>query len=241
MIEIIRHHGTLLLIGSWPNGPLGGFAVTLVLAALGMILSFPIAILIGLARAGEWRWSRYAATAWVYAFRGIPLVMIIFWAYFVLPRVTGVAVPAFATALSAIVVYESAFLGEIVRAGLQGLPAGQFEAARSIGLSYRQAMWQVLLPQALANMLPSLVNQFVSTIKATSIVYIIGVHEITFAAQQINSFEPDKALQTFMVLACFYFAACYLISALAHYLELRLQRKRQGGSIRPSLTKPEAT
>jgi polar amino acid transport system permease protein len=240
VIEIIRHHGTLLLVGSWPNGPLGGIAVTLLLASLGMILSFPLAILIGLARIGEWRWSRYAATAWVYAFRGIPLVMIIFWAYFVLPRVTGVAVPAFATALSAIVVYESAFLGEIVRAGLQGLPPGQLEAARSIGLSYRLAMWHIMLPQALANMLPSLVNQFVSTIKATSIVYIIGVHEITFAAQQINSFEPDKALQTFMVLACFYFTVCYLISALAQYLERRLRSRRQGQASPPP-TGQEAT
>ncbi|MEI2418342.1 amino acid ABC transporter permease [Orrella sp. JC864] len=228
MLEIIQQYGAMFVVGSWPNGPLGGFAATLVLAALGIFLSFPLALLIGLARVGAWRLPRYLATAWVYAFRGIPLVMIIFWAYFVLPRMTGLVVPAFVTALCAIVVYESAFLAEIVRAGLQGLPRGQTEAARSAGLSYAQAMRHVILPQALANMLPSLVNQFVSTIKATSIVYVIGVQEVTFAAQQVNSIEMDKALQTFLVLACFYFGGCYFISLLAQRLEVRLGKKRLG-------------
>lgn len=226
MFDILSNYGMMFLVGSWPNGPIGGFAATLILAGLGVLLSFPLALLIGLARAGTLKLPRYAATIWVYTFRGIPLVMIIFWAYFLLPRMTGITVPAFVTALCAIVVYESAFLGEIVRAGLQGLPAGQTEAARAAGLTYAQTMWHVILPQALTNMLPSLVNQFVSTIKATSIVYVIGVQEVTFAAQQINSIELNSALQTFLVLAGFYFVACYFISSLAQGLELRLARKR---------------
>jgi polar amino acid transport system permease protein len=228
MLGIIQNYWILFLVGGWPDGPLGGFAVTLILAFLGMLLSFPIAIAIGIARTGAWRVPRLLATVWVYAFRGVPLVMIIFWSYFVLPRLTGIAVPAFVTALCAIIVYESAFLGEIVRAGLQGLPAGQAEAARSVGLSYGQAMRYIMLPQALVNMVPSIVNQFVSTIKATSIVYIIGVQELTFAAQQVSSMEVDKAFQTFMVLACFYFAVCYLISLIAQYLERRLHRRHAG-------------
>jgi len=228
MFDILSNYGLMFLVGSWPNGPIGGFAATLILAALGLLLSSPLALLIGLARAGSLRLPRYLATVWVYTFRGIPLVMIIFWAYFILPRMTGVTVPAFVTALCAIVVYESAFLGEIVRAGLQGLPPGQTEAARAAGLSYAKTMWHVILPQALANMVPSLVNQFVSTIKATSIVYVIGVQEVTFAAQQINSIELNSALQTFLVLAGFYFVACYCISSLAGRLENRLARKRLG-------------
>lgn len=226
MIEVLHNYGVLFLIGSWPHGPLGGFAATLILAALGLTLSFPLALVIGLARTGSRRLPRYVATAWVHAFRGIPLVMIIFWSYFVLPRVTGLTVPAFVTALCAIIVYESAFLGEIVRAGLQSVPTGQSDAARSLGLSYPQTMAYVLLPQALANMIPSLVNQFISTIKATSIVYIIGVQEVTFAAQQVNSMEIDKPLSTYLVLGGFYFAACYLISTLARHLERRLRRGR---------------
>lgn len=226
MLEILLDYGVMFLVGTWPNGPIGGFSATLILAALGMAGAFPLALLIGLARTGSWTWARWLATGWVYVFRGVPLVMTIFWAYFLLPNITGVAVSAFTTALCAIIVYESAFLGEIVRAGLEGLPRGQTEAARAGGLSYLQAMRSVIMPQALANMLPSLVNQLVSTIKATSIVYVIGVQEVTFVANQVNSIEMDKALQTFLVLACFYFVGCYAISLGAQRLEARMAKRR---------------
>lgn len=228
MLDILHQYGTMFLIGSWPNGPIGGFAATLILAGLGLGLSFPIAVVLGLARLSTFEPVRWAASAWVIVFRGIPLVMIIFWAYFIVPVLTGTTVPAFLTALCAIVVYESAFLAEIVRAGIQGLPRGQTEASRAAGLSYVQTMRYVVLPQALTNMLPSLVNQFVSTIKATSIVYVIGVNEVTFAAQQVNSIELTNALQTYLVLAGFYFAACYALSQLAQVLERRLTRRRLG-------------
>jgi polar amino acid transport system permease protein len=226
MLQVLHDYGMMFLVGSWPRGPLGGFAATLVLAAVGLAVSFPLAICLGMARTSSRRAARWPATAWVYTFRGIPLIMIIFWAYFVLPALTGATVPAFTTALCAIVLYESAFLGEIVRAGLQGLPPGQTEAARALGLSYGQTMRHVVLPQALANMIPSLVNQFVSTIKATSIVYVIGVQEVTFAAQQVNSMEMTHALQTFLVLAAFYFVPCFGLSRLAGRLERGLARKR---------------
>jgi polar amino acid transport system permease protein len=165
--------------------------------------------------------------------RGIPLIMIIVWAYYLLPVIIGDTVPPFPTALCAIIVYEAAFLAEIVRAGIQGLPAGQMEAARAAGLSYAQAMLHVVLPQALANMLPSMVNQFVSTIKATSIVYIIGVQEITYAAQQINTIETADALQTYLILAIAYFLLCLALSSLAKTIERRL-RLRQAGVSRPA-------
>jgi polar amino acid transport system permease protein len=226
MWQILHDYGLMFLVGAWPQGPLGGFAATLILAGAGLAISFPLAICLGLARTSGVRALRWPATAWVYAFRGVPLIMIIFWAYFVLPVLTGATVPAFATALCAIVLYESAFLGEIVRAGLEGMPPGQTEAARAVGLSYAQSMRHIILPQALANMIPSLVNQFVSTIKATSIVYVIGVQEVTFAAQQVNSMEMAHALQTFVVLAALYFMPCFALSRLAGRLERGLARKR---------------
>ncbi|PAS98454.1 MAG: amino acid ABC transporter permease [Candidatus Dactylopiibacterium carminicum] len=226
MLDILHEYGLMFLVGTWPVGPLGGFANTLVLAGLGLGLSFPLAMLLALARTGSIRWLKMLATVWVYTFRGIPLVMVVFWAYFLLPVMIDTTVPAFATALAAIVVYESAFLAEIVRAGLDGLPKGQMEAARSIGLSYAQAMKSVILPQALLNIIPSLVSQFVSTIKATSIVYIIGVQEITFSAQQINSIEMTRALSVFLVLAAFYFVACLELSQFARWLEARIRARQ---------------
>lgn len=226
MLDILHQYGLMFLVGTWPVGPLGGFAATLVLAGLGMGISFPIALLLALCRTGKIKVLRGVSTIWVYAFRGIPLITIIFWVYYLLPLLIGTTVPAFSTALAAIVVYESAFLAEIVRAGLEGLPNGQMEAARTIGLSYSQAMRCVVLPQALVNMIPSLLNQFVSTIKATSIVYVIGVQEIGFSAQQINSIEMTRALPVFIILAGFYFVACLGLSQFSSWLEGRI-RSRQ--------------
>ncbi|GAB2885493.1 amino acid ABC transporter permease [Paralcaligenes sp. KSB-10] len=228
MIDFLSTYGLMFLVGSWPHGPLGGFAGTLLLAGLGLMGAFPIALLIGVARTSSIRALKIGATVWVYTFRSIPLIMIIFWAYFLLPTLIGTEVPAFSTALCAIIIYESAFLAEIIRAGLEALPAGQVEASRALGLGYFKTLLSIQLPQALSNMIPSLLNQFVSTIKATSIAYIIGVQEASFSAQQINSIELTGTLRTYMILALFYFFLCALLSKLAKVLETHLDNKRIG-------------
>ena len=228
MYDFIDTYGMMFLVGSWPGGPIGGFAGTLILAALSLAAAFPIALLIGTGRTCEIKIIRALSTIWVYVFRSIPLIMIIFWAYFLLPTIMETEIPPFWTAVSAIVIYESAFLAEIIRGGLQALPAGQVEAARAMGLGYFQTLFTVQMPQALANMIPSLLNQFVSTIKATSIVYIIGVNEAAFSAQQINSIELTGTLRTYLVLALFYFLICALLSRLAKILEAHLNAKRLG-------------
>ncbi|MBB5216131.1 ABC transporter permease subunit [Parapusillimonas granuli] len=227
MIEFLHTYGLMFLVGSWPNGPIGGFAGTILLAALGLAGAFPFAMLIGIARTGTGV-TRMASTIWVYTFRSIPLIMIVFWAYFLLPVLLGTELPPFWIALAAIVVYESAFLAEIIRAGIQSVPQGQVEAARAVGLNTVQTLASVQLPQALSNMIPSLLNQFVSTIKATSIVYIIGVQEAAFAAQQINSIELTGALRTYLILALFYFFLCLVLSRLAKALENHLKDKQMG-------------
>lgn len=228
MMDFLHTYGMMFLVGSWPNGQIGGFAGTLLLAALGLLLAFPFALLIGIARTSGIRSVKTVATIWVYTFRSIPLIMIIFWAYFMLPVLTGMEIPPFSTALCAIVVYESAFLAEIIRAGLESLPRGQVEASRAIGLGYFKTLTSIQLPQALSNMIPSLLNQFVSTIKATSIVYIIGVQEATFSAQQINSIELTGTLRTYLILALFYFLLCALLSRLSKVLETHLYNRRMG-------------
>lgn len=227
MIHFLSTYGLMFLVGSWPHGPIGGFAGTLILSAVGLAGAFPIALLIGVARTGS-GFSKTAATTWVYLFRSVPLIMILFWAYFLLPVLIGMEVPPFSTALCAIIVYESAYLAEIIRAGLQSLPRGQVEASRAVGLGYFRTLAYVQLPQALSNMVPSLLNQFISTIKATSIVYIIGVQEATFAAQQVNSIVLTDAFRTYMILALFYFLLCALLSRFAKRLEVHLQNKRLG-------------
>ncbi|MGX9935300.1 amino acid ABC transporter permease [Advenella kashmirensis] len=230
MYDFIDTYGMMFLVGSWPGGPIGGFAGTLILAALSLAAAFPIALLIGTGRTCEIKIIRALSTIWVYVFRSIPLIMIIFWAYFLLPTIMETEIPPFWTAVSAIVIYESAFLAEIIRGGLQALPAGQVEAARAMGLGYFQTLFTIQIPQALTNMIPSLLNQFVSTIKATSIVYIIGVNEAAFSAQQINSIELTGTLRTYLVLALFYFLICALLSRLAKVLESHLNARRLGAT-----------
>lgn len=227
MIDFLSTYGLIFLVGSWPHGPVGGFAGTLILAALGMLGAFPVALLIGIGRTGNGVFKGLT-TVWVYFFRSIPLVMILFWAYFMLPVLTGTEIPPFATALCAIIAYESAFLAEIIRAGLESLPRGQVEASRAVGLGYFRTLLYVQLPQALSNMIPSLLNQFISTIKATSIAFVIGVGEATFAAQQINSIVLTNTFRTYIVLALFYFLLCALLSRQAKLLDVRIQKKRLG-------------
>ena len=216
------------LVGRYPTGPLGGLALTLSLAALALLLALPVGLLLGLARVSHWRWLNWPVTALVFVVRGTPLLMVVFWAYFFLPSVTGVKTDQFSTMLIALVVFDGAYLAEIVRAGIQGLPKGQMEAARSLGLSYFSAMRLVLLPQALRHMLPSLVNQFVSTLKETSLGYIIGLAEVSTIATQINSLVFVLPAQIYLVLGMTYFILCFGLSRLAFWLERRLARRRSG-------------
>ena len=228
MLELIQEYWLYFLVGQYPKGPLGGLALTIILATLGLILSMPLGLVFGLMRVSSNRWLRLPVTGFIYVVRGMPLLMVVFWAYFFLPSVTGVKTDQFWTMLIALVVFDAVYLAEIVRAGILGLPKGQMECARSLGLPYMLAMRTVILPQALRNSLPSLVNQFISTIKETSLGYIIGLAEVTFIATQINSLVFTKPAQVFGILGLTYFVLCFGLSRLAFWIERRLERKGLG-------------
>lgn len=226
MGEIFEHYIPTLLIGQYPNGPLGGLALTLILSVLGLSLAFPISIVIALCRISPYAVLKWPSTIFVYVIRGVPLVMLVFWSYFLVPALIGRPTSAFSTLVVTLVLYQAAYMSEIVRAGIEALPLGQNEASRSLGLSYGQTMLQVILPQAIYNMLPSLISQFVSTIKETSIGYVIGVHELTYSAGQVNSALLTKPLEVFITLSLIYYAICYTLTKTAHILELRVERRR---------------
>jgi polar amino acid transport system permease protein len=228
VLLILRDYGTLLLVGQYPNGPLGGLAITLVLSVLGLLLAFPLGVAIALARISPFGWLRIPAAAVIYVVRGVPLLMFIFWVYFFVPVLTGRTVSGFTTMVITLVIYQAAYLAEIVRAGIEGLPGGQTEAARAMGLSYTQTMTKVVLPQALYNMVPTLVSQFVSTIKETSLGYVISVNEVTFAANQINSSLMTQPFQVYFILAGIYFCLCFSLTRLARFLERRIADRREG-------------
>jgi polar amino acid transport system permease protein len=154
--------------------------------------------------------------------------MIIFWGYFLVPLLIGRVVPGFVTMVVALVIYEAAFLSEIVRAGIEALPRGQSDAARALGHSHLGSMRYVILPQALYNMMPSILSQFVSTIKDTTLGYVINVPELTFAANQINNRLLTKPFEVFFILAMIYFIVCWTLTQLANWLERRIAAKRAG-------------
>jgi polar amino acid transport system permease protein len=147
--------------------------------------------------------------------------------------------------LCTLVLYEGCYLSEVVRAGIQALPKGQTEAARSLGHGYVSRMRYVILPQALYNMLPSMLSQFISTIQDTTLGYVINVQELTFAANQINNQLLTEPFQVFFILAITYFAVCFSLTGLTHLVERRVARRRQGdagrrGEIAPGLILPGA-
>jgi len=230
MRELIETYWLYFLVGQYPSGPLGGLALTLVLASCALLLAMPLGLALGVARLSPWRALRWPVTAAVFVVRGTPLLMVIFWAYFFLPTLTGVKTSQFGTMLIALVVFDGVYLAEIVRAGIVGLGAGQAEAARSLGLSHLQALRHVLLPQALRHMLPSLVNQFVSTIKETSLGYIIGLSEVSFIATQINVQVFTKPAQVYLWLGLAYFLLCFGLSRLAYWVEARGRRSTTAGA-----------
>jgi polar amino acid transport system permease protein len=227
MIELVRDYWVYFLIGQYPNGPLGGLALTVLLAAMGLVLALPFGLLLGLARVSPWRWLRWPVTTVAFVVRGTPLLMVVFWAYFFLPTVTGHKTDQFGTMLVALIVFDAAYLAEIVHAGLQALPRGQLQAAMSLGLTRGQALRGVLLPQALRHMLPSLLNQFVATIKETSLGTIIGLSELSFIANQINAQVLVKPVEIYLTLAGSYFVMCFGLTRVARLAETG---KRAAGS-----------
>lgn len=232
LITLLQTYGLYFLIGQYPQGPLGGLALTVLLGLAALLLALPLGVLFALARISRYRALRWPITAIVYTVRGTPLLMVIFWAYFFLPAITGQKTGQFATMLAALVIFNGAYLSEVVRAGIQGIPRGQTEAARALGLGTAQTLRRIVLPQALRNMLPSLVNQFVTTLKETSLGYIIGLQEVAFIASQINSQVIVHPVAVYGALGVTFFALCFGLSRLAFALEKYLARQHVDSRVR---------
>ncbi|WP_421566697.1 amino acid ABC transporter permease [Ochrobactrum sp. EDr1-4] len=228
MLQILQDYGLMLLVGEYPHGKLGGLALTLIISFSSLIVTFPCSVLIALARTGKSKPLRMIATGFVNCVRAIPLLMLIFWAYFALPVVIGVPIDATLTLIVAIVIYQTAYLGEIIAAGIEGLPKGQREAAEALGLGYIPTTLRIILPQALFNVIPGIVNQLTTIIKESSLGSIIAVPELSYVMLQVNSNEVTKPMQIFGLLAASYFILCFMLSQATNWLERRVSNKRTG-------------
>ncbi|QAZ69259.1 amino acid ABC transporter permease [Solidesulfovibrio carbinolicus] len=227
--DIVFRNFDYFLIGAYPQGPLGGLAMTVILAVGGIFGAFWLGLGVGLMRISKKPSLRWPAMGFIEIIRGTPLLMVVFWFYFLAPVVFGHTLPEAESALIALIVFTSAYIAEIVRAGVEALPKGQMEAARGTGLSHFQAMTHIILPQALFNMIPSFVNQFVSLTKDTSLAFIIGVNELTKAATQVNNRTLTAPTEIFITIAVLYFIICYCLTEFSRYLERRINRYQARG------------
>lgn len=224
--SVVLDNLSYFFIGRYPKGPLGGVGLTLYLAVVSLALSFLGGLVLGLLSVSRNRPLRMGSMAVIQTIRGMPLLMVIFWMFFLLPALLGGGMSAAWTIIAALTLFTSAYMSEIVRAGITGIPKGQMEAAVSTGLSHGQAMIHIILPQALRNMIPSFVNQFVSMIKDTSLAFIVGVSELTQVATQMNNRTMLYPTEIFLFIAVIYFIMCFAFTELSRWLERRLAYRK---------------
>jgi len=204
-------------------GHFGGGTLRLAIPAI--LLGFCVGVILGLARLAQRPWIHYPAAIYIEFIRGVPLVMVIFWFWFLVPIFLGRPVPEYWIALTAFVIFEGAYIGEIVRAGIQSVPRGQIDAATATGLNYVQTMIHVILPQAIRNMIPSLVTQFIVLFKDTSLASIIGMMDLTKAAQTVSQREL-RPFEMYIFIAVVYWICTYSMSRFSHWLEIRMSPER---------------
>ncbi|MCM2333488.1 MAG: ABC transporter permease subunit [Anaeromyxobacteraceae bacterium] len=204
-----------------------GLRVTLEITSVALAVGLVLGTGLATARLSRRRWLSWPAAAYVNLFRSVPLVMVILWFYLVVPQalrlVLGVSTVAdirVASALVAFALFESAYYAEIIRAGIQSVPAGQLAAAQALGLRPMQAMRWVVLPQAFRNMLPLLLTQAIILFQDTSLVYVIGLADFLGAAYKVG--DRDGRLVELVLFA----GAIYLVLSLSASLLVRRLRRR---------------
>lgn len=205
----------------------GGLPLTLLLATLGIAAAFPIAVLTALGRQSRLPAVRAACIAYIELIRGVPLISVLFMASFMFPLFLpqGTTTDVLLRVLVGIILFAAAYLAEVVRGGLQGIPKGQIEAAESLGLSWWQMQRKIVLPQALRHVVPAIMNSFISTFKDTSLVTIVGLYELTGALGLALRGDTDWRpfyFEGYLFIALIYWACCYTMSAYSRWVERRL-------------------
>ncbi len=207
----------------------GGLPLTILLASLSITLAFPIAVAVALGRRSGLPAIRAFCTIYVELIRGVPLISVLFMASFMFPLFMpeGFSIDVLIRVLAGITLFAAAYLAEVIRGGLQAIPKGQLEAAATLGLSYWQTQIKIVLPQALAMVVPSIMNNFIGLFKDTSLVTIVSLYELTGALSlAINSdanWRPFK-LEGYLFIAMIYFTFCFLMSRYSLWIEKQVNK-----------------
>jgi general L-amino acid transport system permease protein len=208
----------------------GGVLVTIVVASVGIVFSLPLGILLALGRRSRMPAVRTLSVIFIEFVRGVPLVTVLFMASVMLPLFVPerLSPDKLVRALVGIAIFASAYMAEVVRAGLQAIPKGQFEGAMAVGLRYWQMMWLIILPQALRVTIPNIVNTYIGLFKDTTLVFIVGIFDLlrTIEVARIDPkwAAPVTSTTGYAVAAIFYVIFCYGMSRYARATEARLAR-----------------
>ena len=231
MAKILANYGGLLV---------AAMGQTLLLALCGLFFACIIGLVVGLMSVVKNRACNIIATIFVDVIRGVPMIVLAFYVFFAVPMLLNnimhlntllglnsqITLSALQAGTICLALNCGAYMAEIIRAGIESVDKGQMEAARSLGLSYWKAMAKVVLPQAIRTMIPSIINQFIITLKDTSILSVIGFPELVNTAKNVVA-NTMSAFQVWSIVALMYLIVITLLSRLAKRVERRLNRGRQ--------------
>jgi polar amino acid transport system permease protein len=209
------------LVGGFPEAPLSGLALNILMASMSLVLGFVCGCGLGLARVSRRPAWRRPAAILVDTIRSVPAVLLVFWCALFIPSILGRDLPLFWGAVIGLSLNAAAYQAEIVRAGLLAVPTGQIEAALATGMTRRQAVFFVALPQAFRMMIPAFVSCFISLFKDTSVVYIIGIIELIQTGVIISQRMPNRLLASYVCVAIGFYLVCRSMSFIAGILEKR--------------------
>lgn len=194
-----------------------GMLLTLELTVLGIVGGLVFGTLLALMRLSnvavpvpylrKWLNFSFLAASYVNFFRSMPLILVIFWFYFLVPLLVGKEVGAFHSVVIAFIMFEAAYYCEIMRAGIQSVRVGQVYAGQALGLTYRQNMRYVVLPQAFRNMIPILISQAIVLFQDTALVYVVGLSDFLYSAEIIANSE-NRLIEMYLTVAVVYFVLC---------------------------------
>ncbi|MEP2639282.1 MULTISPECIES: amino acid ABC transporter permease [Roseobacteraceae] len=199
-----------------------GAYYTIIMSLTAISISVVVGLLVALPGLSEKRGWRLFNRTYVEIVRAVPILVLILWVYYGLPALSGITLNVFWAGVLALALSDSAFQAEIFRAGIQSIARGQYEAAQSISLSYRDTMRYVILPQAIRRILPALGNQLVYMLKMSSLVSVIGLQELTRKANElvVSEYRP---LEIYTILVLEYLVLILIVSAGVRWFERRLQ------------------
>lgn len=226
VLFILKGVGENSLLPSVPTSRWGGLMLTILLAVVAIVASFPLGVLLALGRRSELPVVKLFSIVYIETVRGVPLVTVLWASAIILPLFfpEGVRVDNLIRAMVGMTLFSAAYLAENVRGGLQGVPRGQYEAAYALGLNYYQAMRYIILPQALRMVIPAIVGQFIALFKDTTLVAIVGLLELLGIALSVIAQPEFIGLQreVFVFIAAVYWVFTYAMSYSSRRLEARL-------------------